>query len=52
VLYEQLLLWHVRAQRLIGNHDQSLKVLALDYIIRREIGKKILQEQAMDNEEG
>ena len=49
ILYEQMLLWYIRAQRLVGSEDESLKVHALDHIVRREIANKILQEQAMDN---
>ena len=52
-LYENVLLWLVQAQRMRRNVDQSIevKVHALDHIVRREVSKKLAQEQELDDAE-
>jgi hypothetical protein len=66
ILYEKTVLWLVECQRLItGDLDEQstaaprrqketseLWVHALDYFVRREVTKKLAQEQEMDEQEG
>ena len=57
ILYENQVLWLLKLQRLSpagsGAQDQSLavRVHALDHFVRREIAKKLAEEQEMDDDE-
>ena len=48
-------MWLLKLQRLksadTGAHDQSLRVHALDHFVRKEIAKKLSEEQEMDDQE-
>lgn len=55
ILYENQVLWLLKLQRLgpaqTEAKDQSLRVHALDHFVRREIAKKLSEEQEMDDQE-
>lgn len=57
ILYENQVLWLLKLQRLCpatpGTRDHCLavRVHALDHFVRREIAKKLSEEQAMDDDE-
>ena len=53
LLYENTLLWLLQSHRLLESvSEPDLWVHALDYVIHREIAKKLAEEQAMDEQEG
>jgi len=51
ILYEQVLLWFLKAQRMSGEDNDEVRVHCLDHIVHREVSKKLAEEQAFDNQE-
>lgn len=55
MLYENHLLWLLKLQRLSSSAQETqrrsltVRVHALDHFVRREVAKKIAEEQAMDD---
>jgi len=54
VLYQNILYWLMKLQRLLSHHQGDSKVIrvhTLDYFLRSEIARKMAQEGEMDKQE-